>query len=238
MICPYVILHDDNLNGIAFGAEQIHVIRGAGGRPVEDIRTKAEHEACAGLITEKVRAFTADQGAALHVSLADGRKTMTYNFFHQRMARIRKRLEEATRCSGYFCAAPKGGPDRGSWVGQLDRHAYRQPVPAPVCCQHRAGQALAKGKAGAVAQREADLPCRFPQPGTFQCQGFVERPHIQIQRAQRLFRQRPRHAPVHKLCRRFAQVHGRDDPASRCQNLRYCFLPRLFLQEGQDRRGI
>jgi CRISPR-associated protein (TIGR02584 family) len=108
---------DYNLNGIVFGAGQIHVIRGAGGRPVEDIRTKAEHEACAGLITEKVRAFTADQGAALHVSLAAGRKTMTYNFFHQRMARIRKRLEEATRCSGYFCAAPKGGPDRGSGAG-------------------------------------------------------------------------------------------------------------------------
>jgi len=66
------------LSGIAFTPEQIHVIRDARGRPVEDIRTKAEHEACADLITEKVRAFTADEESALHVSLAGGRKTMTY----------------------------------------------------------------------------------------------------------------------------------------------------------------
>lgn len=45
---------------------------------MEDIRSKAEHEACANLITEQVRAFTADDSAALHVSLAGGRKTMTY----------------------------------------------------------------------------------------------------------------------------------------------------------------
>jgi len=69
---------DYGLNGIDFSQDQIHVIQDAGGRPVEDIRTKAEHEACADLITEKVRAFTADDDAALHVSLAGGRKTMTY----------------------------------------------------------------------------------------------------------------------------------------------------------------
>jgi CRISPR-associated protein (TIGR02584 family) len=69
---------DYALSGIAFTPEQIHVIRDPDGRPVEDIRTKAEHEACADLITEQVRAFTADERTALHVSLAGGRKTMTY----------------------------------------------------------------------------------------------------------------------------------------------------------------
>lgn len=69
---------DYGLTGIDFSAEQIHVIRDAEGRPVDDIRTRAEHEACADLITEQVRAFTADDDAALHVSLAGGRKTMTY----------------------------------------------------------------------------------------------------------------------------------------------------------------
>lgn len=69
---------DYGLTGIAFSAEQIHLIRDATGAPVEDIRTRAEHAACADLITEQVRAFTADDQAALHVSLAGGRKTMTY----------------------------------------------------------------------------------------------------------------------------------------------------------------
>lgn len=69
---------DYGLTGIVFSADQIHVIRDAAGQPVADIRTRAEHEACADLITERVRAFTADDKAALHVSLAGGRKTMTY----------------------------------------------------------------------------------------------------------------------------------------------------------------
>jgi len=69
---------DYSLSGIDFTPEQVHLIRDAEGRPVEDIRTKAEHEACADLITEQVRIFTADENAALHVSLAGGRKTMTY----------------------------------------------------------------------------------------------------------------------------------------------------------------
>lgn len=72
------LCNDYALSGIGFTPEQIHVIRDAEGRPVDDIRMKAEHEACADLITEKVRAFTADDDAALHVSLAGGRKTMTY----------------------------------------------------------------------------------------------------------------------------------------------------------------
>ena len=69
---------DYGLSGIAFGPDQIHRITDAAGRPVDDIRTAAEHDACADLITERVRVFTADPQAALHVSLAGGRKTMTY----------------------------------------------------------------------------------------------------------------------------------------------------------------
>ncbi|WP_295438089.1 CRISPR-associated ring nuclease Csm6 [uncultured Thiodictyon sp.] len=69
---------DYGLAGITFGPDQIHRITDAQGRPVDDIRTAAEHDACADLITERVRVFTADPQAALHVSLAGGRKTMTY----------------------------------------------------------------------------------------------------------------------------------------------------------------
>jgi CRISPR-associated protein (TIGR02584 family) len=70
---------DYGLAGIAFDATHIHSIRGADGQPVADIRTEEEHRACADLITELVRDLTADEdGSALHVSLAGGRKTMTY----------------------------------------------------------------------------------------------------------------------------------------------------------------
>ena len=70
---------DYGLTGIDFDSSRIHSIRDQDGRPVEDIRTAAEHRACADLITETVRDLTADEdGSALHVSLAGGRKTMTY----------------------------------------------------------------------------------------------------------------------------------------------------------------
>ena len=69
---------DYGLTGIAFGPERIHTIADAAGNAVADIRTAAEHDACADLITEQVRTFTSDPQTALHVSLAGGRKTMTY----------------------------------------------------------------------------------------------------------------------------------------------------------------
>lgn len=69
---------DYGLRGIRFPDEQIHVIRGEDGNPVDDIRSAAEHDACADLITDLVRRFTAAEDTALHVSLAGGRKTMTY----------------------------------------------------------------------------------------------------------------------------------------------------------------
>ncbi len=73
------LVADYALSGIRFDASHIHVILDRDGNPVTDIRTQAEHEACADLITEMVRDFTADEeDTALHVSLAGGRKTMTY----------------------------------------------------------------------------------------------------------------------------------------------------------------
>jgi CRISPR-associated protein (TIGR02584 family) len=72
------LCRDYRLEDISSTPEQIHGIKDATGQPVDDIRAKAEHEACADLITEQVRAFTVDGESALHVSLAGGRKTMTY----------------------------------------------------------------------------------------------------------------------------------------------------------------
>lgn len=69
---------DYDLRDIAFDVDRIHVITAPDGKPVQDIRTAAEHDACADLITDLVRRFTADPASALHVSLAGGRKTMTY----------------------------------------------------------------------------------------------------------------------------------------------------------------
>jgi CRISPR-associated protein (TIGR02584 family) len=69
---------DYALPEIAFDADRIQVLRGAGGAPLEDIRTPAENELAADLLVERVRALTDDPDCALHVSIAGGRKTMGF----------------------------------------------------------------------------------------------------------------------------------------------------------------
>ena len=72
------LCRDYRLTGIDFGPDRVHIIHGPDGEPLRDIRSEQEHQACADQITEMVRGFTADDAGALHVSLAGGRKTMTY----------------------------------------------------------------------------------------------------------------------------------------------------------------
>ena len=69
---------DYSLPGIRFDVDCIHVVSGADGAPLEDIRTPHDNECAANFITEKVRELTSDDRAALHVSLAGGRKTMGF----------------------------------------------------------------------------------------------------------------------------------------------------------------
>jgi len=69
---------DYGLPDIAFDETRIHIITGREGQPLDDIRTPEENECLADGITARIRAFTQDPGAALHVSIAGGRKTMGY----------------------------------------------------------------------------------------------------------------------------------------------------------------
>ncbi|OIN90620.1 MAG: CRISPR-associated protein [Comamonadaceae bacterium CG1_02_60_18] len=69
---------DYHLPGITFNASHIHVLRDARGQPMSDIRSPADNQAAADFITAQVRAFTADDGCALHASIAGGRKTMGF----------------------------------------------------------------------------------------------------------------------------------------------------------------
>jgi len=74
----YRLCRDYGLAGLAFGEAHIHVLRGAAGEPFADIRSDEDNESVADALTELVRGFTCDESAALHVSIAGGRKTMGY----------------------------------------------------------------------------------------------------------------------------------------------------------------
>jgi len=69
---------DFQLPPIAFNLEHIHVLRGAHGQPLADIRSAEDNERAADDIADWVRRFTADVPGQLHVSLAGGRKTMGF----------------------------------------------------------------------------------------------------------------------------------------------------------------
>ncbi|WP_374336280.1 CRISPR-associated ring nuclease Csm6 [Methyloversatilis sp.] len=62
----------------AFDENRIHVIRKADGTPLPDIRTPEENACAADAITALVAELTRDEDAALHVSIAGGRKTMGF----------------------------------------------------------------------------------------------------------------------------------------------------------------
>jgi CRISPR-associated protein (TIGR02584 family) len=69
---------DYRLPEIAFGCENIRVVAGPDGTPLDDILDQADNAAVADFITEEVRALTADPNASLHISIAGGRKTMGF----------------------------------------------------------------------------------------------------------------------------------------------------------------
>jgi CRISPR-associated protein (TIGR02584 family) len=63
---------------ILFPSAHIHLIPGADGAALEDIRTPEDNVHAANFITELVRRLTQDEDSALHVSIAGGRKSMGY----------------------------------------------------------------------------------------------------------------------------------------------------------------
>lgn len=72
------LCRDYGLDDIDFDESSIEVIHDAHGHELEDIRTPEQNAAAADCITDLIRRLTADPDTALHVSLAGGRKTMSY----------------------------------------------------------------------------------------------------------------------------------------------------------------
>lgn len=72
------LLKDYQLPPIKFADDHIHVICSESGEPLDDIRSLADNRAAADSIVRLVKQFTDDENAALHVSIAGGRKTMGF----------------------------------------------------------------------------------------------------------------------------------------------------------------
>ena len=72
------LLAEYHLPPMQFSPEQVRVLCGTDGQPMDDIRSPADNTCAADAITEMVRELTGDDCSALHVSIAGGRKTMGF----------------------------------------------------------------------------------------------------------------------------------------------------------------
>lgn len=67
-----------DLTNTRFELSNVQLLENAVGIPLDDIQTSEDNEAVANTITELVRTLTSDPNTALHVSLAGGRRTISY----------------------------------------------------------------------------------------------------------------------------------------------------------------
>jgi len=74
----HAMCRDYGLTCIAFPPDHIHTIVDADGQPLVDIRTPEDNTLAADCLLGHVRRFCADETAALHVSIAGGRKSMGF----------------------------------------------------------------------------------------------------------------------------------------------------------------
>lgn len=72
------LTRDYGLPPIRFDAERVHVIHGEEGQSLADIRDDQDNRAAADYVADWVRRLTADDGCAVHASIAGGRKTMGF----------------------------------------------------------------------------------------------------------------------------------------------------------------
>lgn len=72
------LCREHGLNGIRFDADLIDTIRDRDGQPLADIRSPEDNELAADAITRAIAELTRDPTAAVHVSIAGGRKTMGF----------------------------------------------------------------------------------------------------------------------------------------------------------------
>ena len=68
---------EHNIKGINFTENSIISLTNENGQPIDDIRTPTDNNNAANLITKTIKEFT-QQNSILHVSIAGGRKTMSF----------------------------------------------------------------------------------------------------------------------------------------------------------------
>ncbi len=144
----------------AFAEENIHLIAGPDGAPLADIRTPEENACAADAITAVMAALTRDEDAALHVSIAGGRKTMGFylGYAFSLYARPQDRLSHVLVSAPFESHPefffPPAKPKRlatkdGRHLDTADAKVTLAEIPV-VMLRHGLPEALRAGRAGYV----------------------------------------------------------------------------------------
>lgn len=179
----------------AFGDEHIHLIATPQGEPLADIRTPEENAAAADTITTQVAELTRDDNAALHVSIAGGRKTMGFylGYAFSLYARPQDRLSHVLVSAPFEShpefffppAQPKRLATRdGRHVDTAEAVVTLAEIPV-VRLRHGLPEALRQGRAGFV-DTVAALQESFDPP-----QLHIELHNRQVNCGQRLIELKP-----------------------------------------------
>ncbi len=140
-----------------FDETHIHVIHDATGRPLADIRSPEENAHAADSITTLMSQLTRDEQAALHVSIAGGRKTMGFylGYAFSLFARPQDELSHVLVSSPFESHPdffyPPGRPKRlatrdGQHIDTRDARITLARIPV-VRLRHGQPQALLQGRA-------------------------------------------------------------------------------------------
>jgi len=162
---------DFSFSGIRFNKETIHVIADTEGQFIDDDQSTEHNRIASDFITGKVREFTRDDGNALHVSLAGGRKTMSYyaGYALSLYGRMQDRLshvlvnEPFQNNKDFFYPRPK--PERleinNKYFSTDDANIILSDIPY-VRMRYQVPELLLEGKDG--FQETVDKIQRFSQP--------------------------------------------------------------------------
>lgn len=74
----YTFCEDYGITDIHFSKDNIHIITDTEGQFIDDNQSSEHNKIASDYITHKIKTFTQDSNTSLHVSLAGGRKTMSY----------------------------------------------------------------------------------------------------------------------------------------------------------------
>ena len=148
----YQFCRDYGFNEQAFPAENIHSIHNANGETLSDIKTVEENEWAADSIMALVRQLTSDPDATLHVSLAGGRKTMSYytGYALSMFGRQQDQLSHVLVSEGYEFS-----------------DAFYYPTPSTHWIKSKSGELMDAGRAEVVLAQIPFIRLREGAPARF-----------------------------------------------------------------------